>query len=40
VTTTAVDTLDEDARREENARMLSGAMVTEEAHAAALSLIG
>ncbi|WP_428150058.1 DNA repair protein RecN [Brevundimonas sp.] len=40
VTTTTVDTLDDDARREEIARMLSGATVTEEARAAARSLIG
>ena len=40
VTTTTVDTLDETARREEIARMLSGAIVTEEARAAARSLIG
>jgi len=40
VTTTTVDTLDETARREEIARMLSGATVTEEARAAARSLIG
>jgi DNA repair protein RecN (Recombination protein N) len=40
VTTTTVDTLDDIARREEIARMLSGATVTEEARAAARSLIG
>ncbi|WP_426039021.1 DNA repair protein RecN [Brevundimonas sp. DC300-4] len=40
VTTTTVDALDETARREEIARMLSGAIVTEEARAAARSLIG
>lgn len=40
VTTTTVDTLDDTARREEIARMLSGAVVTEEARAAARSLIG
>ena len=40
VTTTTVDTLDDTARREEIARMLSGAIVTEEARAAARSLIG
>ncbi len=39
-TTTTVDTLDENARREEIARMLSGATVTEEARAAARALIG
>ncbi|MBA3051460.1 MAG: DNA repair protein RecN, partial [Brevundimonas sp.] len=39
-TTTTVDTLDDDARREEIARMLSGAVVTDEARAAARSLIG
>lgn len=39
-TTTTVDTLDDAARREEIARMLSGATVTEEARAAAKSLIG
>ena len=39
-TMTTVDTLDETARREEIARMLSGAIVTEEARAAARSLIG
>ncbi len=40
MTTTTVDTLDDDARREEIARMLSGAVVTDEARAAARSLIG
>lgn len=40
VTTTTVDSLDDDARREEIARMLSGAVVTDEARAAARSLIG
>ena len=40
VTTTTVDTLSPDARQEEIARMLSGATVTEEARAAARSLIG
>ncbi|WP_309629637.1 DNA repair protein RecN [Brevundimonas sp.] len=40
VTTTTVDILDDTARREEIARMLSGATVTEEARAAARSLIG
>jgi len=40
VTTTTVDTLDDTARREEIARMLSGATITEEARAAARSLIG
>ena len=40
VTTTTVDALDDDARREEIARMLSGAVVTDEARAAARSLIG
>ncbi|WP_292030892.1 DNA repair protein RecN [Brevundimonas sp. UBA2416] len=40
VTTTTVDTLDDEARREEIARMLSGAVVTDEARAAARSLIG
>jgi DNA repair protein RecN (Recombination protein N) len=39
-TTTTVDALDETARREEIARMLSGATVTEEARAAARALIG
>jgi len=39
-TTTTVDTLDDDARREEIARMLSGAVVTDEARAAARALIG
>ena len=36
---TAVETLDEPARREEIARMLAGAKVTEAARAAAASLI-
>lgn len=40
LTTTTVDTLDDGARREEIARMLSGAVVTDEARAAARSLIG
>ncbi|MDZ4112415.1 MAG: DNA repair protein RecN [Brevundimonas sp.] len=40
VTTTTVDALDDDARREEIARMLSGAVITDEARAAARSLIG
>jgi DNA repair protein RecN (Recombination protein N) len=40
VTTTTVDALDDEARREEIARMLSGAVVTDEARAAARSLIG
>ena len=40
MTTTTVDALDDDARREEIARMLSGAVVTDEARAAARSLIG
>jgi len=40
LTTTTVDTLDDDARREEIARMLSGAVITDEARAAAGSLIG
>jgi tRNA-2-methylthio-N6-dimethylallyladenosine synthase len=40
VTTTTVDALDDGARREEIARMLSGAVVTDEARAAARSLIG
>jgi len=40
VTTTTVDALDDAARREEIARMLSGAVVTDEARAAARSLIG
>ena len=40
MTTTTVDTLTPDARQEEIARMLSGATVTEEARAAARSLIG
>ena len=39
LTTTTVDWLDDDARREEIARMLSGAVVTDEARAAARSLI-
>lgn len=40
VTTTTVDTLDAEARREEIARMLAGAVITEEARAAARALIG
>ncbi len=40
VTTTTVDTLDDTARREEIARMLSGATITDEARAAAKALIG
>jgi DNA repair protein RecN (Recombination protein N) len=40
VTTTTVDTLDDAARREEIARMLAGAVITEEARAAARALIG
>ena len=40
LTTTTVDPLDDDARREEIARMLSGAMITDEARAAARALIG
>ena len=40
VTTTTVDALDDDARREEIARMRSGAVVTDEARAAARALIG
>ena len=40
VTTTTVDTLSNDQRQEEIARMLSGATITEEARAAARSLIG
>jgi DNA repair protein RecN (Recombination protein N) len=40
MTTTTVDALDDDARREEIARMLSGAVITDEARAAARSLIG
>jgi DNA repair protein RecN (Recombination protein N) len=40
VTTTTVDTLNDDARREEIARMLAGAVITEEARAAARALIG
>jgi len=40
MTTTTVDTLDDDQRREEIARMLSGATVTDEARAAARALIG
>ena len=39
-TRTTVDALDDEARREEIARMLSGATVTEEARAAARALIG
>ncbi|AQR61357.1 DNA repair protein RecN [Brevundimonas sp. LM2] len=40
VTTTTVDALDADARREEIARMLAGATITDEARAAARALIG
>ncbi|OGN45185.1 MAG: DNA repair protein RecN [Caulobacterales bacterium RIFCSPHIGHO2_01_FULL_70_19] len=40
LTTTTVDTLDESRRLEEIARMLSGAVVTDEARAAAKALIG
>ena len=40
LTTTTVDALDEPARREEIARMLSGATITDEARAAARALIG
>ncbi|GAA0619431.1 DNA repair protein RecN [Brevundimonas kwangchunensis] len=40
MTTTTVDALDDDQRREEIARMLSGATVTDEARAAARALIG
>jgi DNA repair protein RecN (Recombination protein N) len=40
LTTTTVDTLDDDARQEEIARMLSGAVITDEARAAARTLIG
>ena len=40
LTTTTVDALDDIARREEIARMLSGAVITDEARAAARSLIG
>jgi len=40
VTTTTVDALDDDARREEIARMLAGATITDEARAAARALIG
>ena len=40
LTTTTVDALDETARREEIARMLSGATITDEARAAARALIG
>ncbi|WP_372707952.1 DNA repair protein RecN [Brevundimonas sp.] len=40
LTTTTVDALDEGARREEIARMLSGATITDEARAAAGALIG
>ena len=40
LTTTTVDTLDEQARQEEIARMLSGAVITDEARAAARTLIG
>lgn len=39
-TATTVDALDEDQRREEIARMLSGAVITDEARAAARALIG
>lgn len=39
-TTTTVDTLDDQARQEEIARMLSGAVITDEARAAARTLIG
>ncbi|HST90682.1 MAG TPA: DNA repair protein RecN [Brevundimonas sp.] len=39
-TTTTVDVLDESSRREEIARMLSGAVITDEARAAARALIG
>ncbi len=39
-TTTTVDALDDAARREEIARMLSGATITDEARAAARALIG
>ncbi|MDP3405607.1 MAG: DNA repair protein RecN [Brevundimonas sp.] len=39
-TTTTVDTLDDEARREEIARMLAGATITDEARAAARALIG
>ncbi len=39
-TTTTVDALNDDARREEIARMLAGAVITEEARAAARALIG
>jgi DNA repair protein RecN (Recombination protein N) len=40
VTTTTIDTLDDDSRREEIARMLAGATITDEARAAAKVLIG
>jgi len=40
LTTTTVDVLDPPARQEEIARMLSGAMITDEARAAARALIG
>ena len=40
LTTTTVDALDEEARQEEIARMLSGAVITDEARAAARTLIG
>ena len=40
MSTTTVDALDEQARREEIARMLSGARITDEARAAARALIG
>ncbi|ADL01968.1 DNA repair protein RecN [Brevundimonas subvibrioides] len=39
-TTTTVDALNDEARREEIARMLAGAVITEEARAAARALIG
>ena len=39
-TTTTVDTLNDEARREEIARMLAGATITDEARAAARALIG
>jgi DNA repair protein RecN (Recombination protein N) len=40
LTTTTVDALDDQARQEEIARMLSGAVITDEARAAARTLIG
>ena len=40
VTTTTIDTLDDDSRQEEIARMLAGATITDEARAAAKVLIG